>query len=65
MRHLSMCKTHFCERNTLSLTLSPRVKVIANNRIKSKGTKIFHLLINSARLYLVTVVRLMSQTGYE
>ena len=39
MRHLSMCKTHFCERNTLSLTLSPRVKVIANNRIIKQRNK--------------------------
>ena len=41
--------THIFVKESLlkfeSLTLSPRVKVIANNRIISKGTKIYHLLI--------------------
>ena len=47
------------------LKLDPRVKIIANNRIISKGTKVFHLFKNRASLCLVTVVELMSQTGYE
>ena len=55
---------HISVKETL-LKLDPGVKVIVNNRIISKVTKIFHLLINRARLCLVTVVRLMSQTGYE
>ena len=40
----------------LKLDPEPKVKVIANNRIISKGTKIFHLLISRVRLCLVTVV---------
>ena len=56
---------HTFAKETLSLTLSLRVKVLANNRIISKGTKIFHLLIKRAGIRLVTVVQLMSQTGYE
>ena len=55
---------HISVKETL-LKLDPGVKVIVNNRIISKATKIFHLLINRARLCLVIVVRLMSQTGYE
>ena len=56
---------HTSVKETLSkLDLEPRVKVIANNRIiLSKGTNIFDLLINRARLCLVTVLRLMSQTA--
>ena len=33
-----------------------RLQVTANNRIISKGTKIFHLLINRPRLCLIPVV---------
>ena len=50
VKHISVKET------LLKLDLDPRVKVIANNRIISKGTKIFHLLINRPRLCLVTVV---------
>ena len=50
VKHISVKET------LLKLDLDPRVKVIANNRIISKGTKLFHLLINRPRLCLVTVV---------
>ena len=46
----------FVRETLLKLDLEPWVKVIANNKIISKGTKIFHLLINKARLCFVTVV---------
>ena len=46
VKHISVKET------LLKLDLGPRVKVIANNRIISKGTKIYHLLINRARLCL-------------
>ena len=59
-KHISVKET------LLKLDLEPKkVKVIAKNRKIQKGTKIFHLLINRPRLCLVTVVQLMSQTGYE
>ena len=58
VKHISVKET------LLKLDLEPRVKVIVNNRIISKGTKIYHLLINRARPCLVRVRR-MSQTGYK
>ena len=47
VKHISVKET------LLKLDVEPRVKVKANNRIISKETKIFHLLINRARLCLV------------
>ena len=55
---------HISAKETL-LKLEPKGQGQSKNKIISKGTKIFHLLINSARFCLVTVVRLMSQTGNE
>ena len=55
VKHISVKET------LLKLDLEPKVKVIANNRIISKRTKIFHHLINRARLCLVTVVQLMNR----
>ena len=51
---------HISVKETL---LKLDLEVIANNRKISKGTKIFHLFINRAIALLVTVLRLMSQTG--
>ena len=59
VKHISVKET------LLKLDLEPNGQGHTNNRIISKGTKIFHLLINRARLCLVHVLRLMSQTGYE
>ena len=47
-----VAKHIFVKETLLKLELEPRVKVIANNRIISKGTKIFHLLINRPRLLM-------------
>ena len=46
---------HISVKETL-LKLDPKGQGIASSRIISKGTKIFHLLINRPRLCMVTVV---------
>ena len=49
----------------LKLDLEPKGQGRSKQQNNKQGNKIFHLLINRARLCLLTVVQLMSQTGYE
>ena len=59
VKHISVKQT------LLKLDLETKGPGHSKQQNNCKGTKIFHPLINRARLCLVTVVRLMSQTGYE
>ena len=56
VKHISVKET------LLKLDLEPKGQGHSNNRILSNRKKIFRLLINKARIRLVTVVQLMSQT---
>ena len=57
---------HIFVKETLSkLDLEPKGQGHSRQQNISKGTEIFHLLINRSSIHLVTVVQLMSQTGYE
>ena len=56
---------HLCEKTLLKLDLEPKGPGHSKQQNNKQGNKIFHLLINRARLCLVTVLRLMSQTRYE
>ena len=61
-KHISVKET------LLKLDLEPKGQGHSkqqNNKQGNKNIKILYLLINRARLCLVTVVRLISQTGYE
>ena len=59
VKHISVKET------LLKLDHEPKGQGHSKPQNNKKGNKIFHLLINRARLCLVTVVQLMSQTGYE
>ena len=59
VKHISVKET------LLKLDLELKGQGHSKQQNNKQGNKIFHLLINRARLCLVTVVQLMSQTGYE
>ena len=59
VKHISVKETF------LKLDLEPKGQGHCKQQNNKQGNKIFHLLINRARIRLVTVVQLMNQTGYE
>ena len=59
VKHISVKET------LLKLDLEPKGQGHSKQQNNKQRNKIFHLLINRARLCLVTVVPLISQTGYE
>ena len=66
VKHISVKETLLKLKETLlQLDLEPKSQGHSKNQNNKQGNKNIPSLINRAGIHLVTVMQLMSQTGYE